>query len=254
MFRYLGSGPRDYVRRPAAVSVRRAWEFEAVLVGRIAPVVRGATPRIAARRLWVFPPGLAHGWTGDGREAEVAVFHLFEVPPLLARAAGHGWLEIPLTDADVTALRGWAAQAIADRMRPTSHAPLRDRRIAAELCLMAARAIPETATIESREHDVRTASLAAAWLEEHLQEGAGIDGAARAVGVSPAHLRRLVHRSLGESPRDLLARLRLARADAVLTDPDATLSDVARACGMASPEALCRAYRRWTGRTPRQIR
>lgn len=254
MFRYLGAGPRDYLRRPIALNRRLAWEFEAVLSGRIAPLVRGAAPRPAARRLWVFPPGLAHGWTGDGGEAEVAVFHLAEAPAMLARAAGDGWLEVALDDADAAALRAWAAQAIADRARPTSHAPLRDRRIAAELCLLAARAVPEAAAVASPERDARIAEQAAAWLEEHLQDGAGIDGAARALGLSPAHLRRLVGRALGESPRDLLARLRLARADAVLADPAATLADAARACGLGSPEALCRAYRRWTGRTPRAAR
>jgi AraC-like DNA-binding protein len=255
MFRYLGHGARDYRTKPIPIHRRNAWEFQAVLAGRIAPTLRGeGRPRFRSRCLWLLPPGLAHGWTGDGDTAQVAVFHLAEVPVLLREAAGEQGLEVPLDEAEAAQLASWAQSLDDDRRRPSSHGILRGNAIAAQLCLLAARALPERPLLASPDRDRLLVDDAAAWLGEHLHEGVGIADAARALGLSTPHLRRLVHRVRGCSPRGLLAALRMARARELLADPALGASTVAAACGLASVAAFSRTCRRLSGKPPRELR
>ncbi|MFM2091220.1 MAG: hypothetical protein RLZZ127_1709, partial [Planctomycetota bacterium] len=78
----------------------------------------------------------------------------------------------------------------------------------------------------------------------HLDEGAGVAAAARAVGLSEPHFRRLVRAVRGISARDLLAALRRERAGQILAQPGATLAAAAAACGLGSASSLCRLRRR----------
>ncbi len=251
MFRYVACGERDYRRRPVPIYRRPFWELEAVLAGRIAPTRREELrPTFRSRWLWILPPNDPHGWMGDDQPAQVVVFHLSSVPQVLALAAAResGWA---IDDTDASILSAWANRLIADRRSPTSHTVLHEARIAAELNLLVTRHLPETPLGDARQHESALVEDALAWLDEHLHEGAGIAGAARAVGISPAHLRRLVHRVKGASPRAMLNGLKLSRASDMLAVSESPLEAVAKGCGYASAAAFCRAHRRASGRTPR---
>jgi AraC-like DNA-binding protein len=253
MIAYVNRGPRDYRRRPVSIQRRNQYEFQAVLTGRIAPLrMGGAAPMLRSAWLWVLPPDDPHGWTGDGEPATVAVFHLTEVPPLVTAASANG-LGLAI-DADIAhQLDGWAATILADRQQPTTHAQFRAAVIESHLVQIAAGGIPERPIGDGTGASLvgRRLSRAIAWMADHLHEGGGIEGAALAAGLSPAQFRRQVARHRGESPRSLLTGMRIARARELLMDAGRSLEDVAAASGFASASALCRAYRRATGSTPR---
>ena len=73
---------------------------------------------------------------------------------------------------------------------------------------------------------------------------------ARAVGVTPRHLERLFRRYLGQTPAAYAAGLRLDRARALLHETALPVTEVASACGYATPSRFSAAYRARFDRTP----
>lgn len=75
------------------------------------------------------------------------------------------------------------------------------------------------------------------------------------LGVTPQHLGRLFRRTVGQSPLDYLARLRVRRAQALLADrPDLRVHEVGEAVGYPDPNYFTRVFRRLEGHTPGEFR
>ena len=82
----------------------------------------------------------------------------------------------------------------------------------------------------------------------HLADaGLGLSALAGAAGYSPWHFSRALRASTGETPAELIRRLRTDRAAELLrARPRPTVAQVARAVGYASTEGFSRAFnRRW---------
>ena len=78
-----------------------------------------------------------------------------------------------------------------------------------------------------------------------------------AVGKQLGMSGRSVQRRLGElglSFGDCLNRVRLEMAQALLSQPDLEIKEVAFLLGYSGSPAFCRAFRRWTGRSPQAFR
>ncbi|WP_319823918.1 AraC family transcriptional regulator [Thalassovita sp.] len=70
------------------------------------------------------------------------------------------------------------------------------------------------------------------------------------LGVSTATLRRQL-RADGQSYMSIKDELRVARAEQMLRDPAVSIAEIAAQLGYSEPSAFFRAYRKWTGRSPR---
>jgi AraC family transcriptional regulator len=81
-----------------------------------------------------------------------------------------------------------------------------------------------------------------------------LDRLAAAVNVSPGHLSRLTRAAFGVGPVAAVEAARLHRAAALLTRSNLTVSQVATACGFASPFYLSRRFRAAFGRPPTAYR
>lgn len=77
---------------------------------------------------------------------------------------------------------------------------------------------------------------------------------ARAAGLSQQHLGRLFHESLGESPMQHLKTLRLQHARYLLESSSLGVAEVASAVGYEDPLHFSRAFRAFTGKSPRAWR
>ncbi len=77
---------------------------------------------------------------------------------------------------------------------------------------------------------------------------------AAAVDVHPGHLSREFHRCFGVAPGEYVRHLRIEYAARRLADSDAPLGEIALAAGFADHAHFARAFRRATGRTPREHR
>jgi AraC-like DNA-binding protein len=80
-----------------------------------------------------------------------------------------------------------------------------------------------------------------------------IGALARAAGLSVAQLERVVAQLYRLTPRQVLARARLDAAIALLAG-DASIAEIAHACGYADHSAFTRQFRQSTGLTPRAWR
>ncbi len=257
MFRYLSTGKRDYAGSPIPVCRRSTWEFQAVLAGRIAPLLPQGPQVPVEATFWAFPPNAEHGWIGEPkRTAEVMVFHPLQVPALLELAAKAAadegrFLAVSISAKEASWLRGTFAAASEASNRPGLSAPLRLERTIIDLSLFVLERIPPRWLPKPRPAPEALIFRVLAWLEDHLAEDVGIAEACAACGCSPAHLRRLFHARRGSSPRQALSDLRLQCADQCLADPSLPLTEVARRCGYADAASLCRTYRTQRGTTPR---
>lgn len=79
-----------------------------------------------------------------------------------------------------------------------------------------------------------------------------IGAVARALALSERSLQRRL-REEGTSFRDIVETVRRQQADVYLGDRELSVSDVAYLLGYSEPGAFIRAFKRWTGRTPRAI-
>jgi transcriptional regulator GlxA family with amidase domain len=74
------------------------------------------------------------------------------------------------------------------------------------------------------------------------------------VAMSPRNFARLFHQEVGETPGKHVEHLRLEAARRLLQSRSTNLSEVARASGFGSAEALPRVFLRRLGVTPRHYR
>ncbi len=88
------------------------------------------------------------------------------------------------------------------------------------------------------------------WIAGSPAQGLTPSGLAQALGISRQNLARAINGETGETPKRWLLRIRIKRARNMLTDPDLTLSDIARICGFSSHAHFSRAFRDITGMTP----
>jgi AraC-like DNA-binding protein len=236
------------------------WEFTAVLAGFAAPRLSAGPDPDDRPALWIFPPHFPFGWTGrPGKTSEVCIFHLANAPHLLRTACRSGeasetYLRIPLDTKQRQNIRK-LDQTIADLLAQRPEAG----EIAADLARghcasLAVTALPKDSTKAVHDSE-RLIKRTLVWMDQHLDQGIGVADAARAMGLSPAHLRRLSHQVSGRSPRDLLDELRLDRARKLLSsDDERGLDAIAWDCGYTSAVALSQAFLRRHGIRPGQWR
>ncbi|GAB5519636.1 MAG: hybrid sensor histidine kinase/response regulator transcription factor [Rhodothermales bacterium] len=109
-------------------------------------------------------------------------------------------------------------------------------------------ATPAAATYSEDEAFVQQAL---AQIEAHLGDPQFNAGRlAEALHLSPRQLRRKLNALLGESPADLLRRLRLERAAQLLTTRTASVSEIAYEVGFKSPSHFASTFRDHFGHTP----
>ena len=91
------------------------------------------------------------------------------------------------------------------------------------------------------------------YAEENLTTDLSLQTLAKRFGYSHEHLSRILHRYLRESWNVYIGRLRVRKADALLTSrPDLPVLTVALECGFESPNTFYRAYKREFSLPPRR--
>lgn len=91
-------------------------------------------------------------------------------------------------------------------------------------------------------------------MEEQIEEPCAIAGLAAVAGVSVRQLERLFAATLGQRPMGVYLKLRLERAERLITYSEMTMRDVAVACGFSSLPQFSRSFTRHFGVSPTQWR
>jgi AraC-like DNA-binding protein/effector-binding domain-containing protein len=93
-----------------------------------------------------------------------------------------------------------------------------------------------------------------AYVAANLDDDISLTALAGKAGLSAFHLHRILSAVIGETPKQLTMRLRLAHAAAALLMTDNSVLSVALSCGFQSHEVFIRAFRRSFGLTPSSYR
>lgn len=253
MLTYLGSGWRDYFHRPVKKYPRKVWEFQAILKGTIAPVLNEGADPFGESSLWVMPPDLSHGWTSPPETpGEVVVFHFNQVPPQFSWFLSYRpYLCIALGARERGRVRDLALEAKSSVGDLTLAGRLRHARILHEICLLCLRSPVMESLLQDLSPGQKKVEEACEWFARHLEENPRLPEVCRAVGSSPASLRRHFHRVLGVRPVDAFTAIRHREALHLLST-QVKHEEIAYRCGFSSASAFSRAFKSHLGVSPRE--
>jgi AraC family transcriptional regulator len=91
-------------------------------------------------------------------------------------------------------------------------------------------------------------------IQANLGSDLGLAALSRKAGLSPSHFHRLFKSTIGETPRNYVARLRAERGAFRIIVHDSKLLDLALDCGFQNHETFIRAFRRAFGHSPSEYR
>ena len=87
-------------------------------------------------------------------------------------------------------------------------------------------------------------------MDANIESDIRLGDLAREAGMSSSHFIRSFRETTGQTPYQFLLHHRVKRAQSLLRDPRASLTEVALASGFADQHHLARVFRRITRMTP----
>ena len=248
---YIGHGTRTYGLKPILGRPRGFWELQWVLHGEARPdnLDRSVT-RGTGARLYISHPDSPHGWTDEGASrSEVFVLHFRSVPAELAAAVNQAKTHIiALDESELRQHRVRLDEIRLARAEEDPRLALKLERILVEVALLVMdRETPGQAPGRAADR----VEQALHWFEENIGENPSANDVARAVGVSPAHLRRLFSAAGRDSPKTECTRLRIAVARRCLRE-GWKLERIASYLGYSEASAFSRAFSAAAGESPRE--
>lgn len=107
---------------------------------------------------------------------------------------------------------------------------------------------------EARSEASQTYERCRQYLTQNFREIGSISDLARATHINPAYMSRLFRRYTGESPHQVLMRLKMNEAAAQLAGGGSTVKSAAAAVGFADPYHFSRVFKRLYGVAPTRFR
>ncbi|MCF7853793.1 MAG: AraC family transcriptional regulator [Candidatus Pacebacteria bacterium] len=88
------------------------------------------------------------------------------------------------------------------------------------------------------------------YIEKHFTEPLSIEQIAREAGVSSPHLYTLFRQHVGISPKQAILKLRLKKAESLLSLTTLSVKEISRETGFIDASSFCAFFRRASGLTP----
>jgi AraC-like DNA-binding protein len=95
---------------------------------------------------------------------------------------------------------------------------------------------------------------ALALMETHFRRPLSVKEIAQSLRITPEYLAVIFRRTFGLSPKSQIHYLRMHWANSLLLTTDKSVRELAEAAGFSSTSIFERAFRRWCGRSPDQMR
>ncbi|MCX7787962.1 MAG: AraC family transcriptional regulator [Spirochaetes bacterium] len=257
MILYWNEGKRWYGKNPIPVYRRVGWEFQLFLSGTCRLLkADGSYVPVEPGTLWVFPPTTPHGWGGDPTSAcEIRVVHFARVrEPLGEICSRNRWLQRSLKEDQIKRLVTLFDETGKAHQENSSLLELHAERLLIELSFIV---LPDDLKVGKPNHlayEERIVFGAISYFRDHMHEAVTIEQVAKAVSISPSHLRRLFHKVKGVSPRRLFQEERFHRAEEMLKETNYTMNRIAIDCGFESGSSFIRTFHRKYGMTPKDFR
>jgi AraC family transcriptional regulator len=158
-------------------------------------------------------------------------------------ALDHGYIDRPLTGAEVRRVMAWEQHLRVPFQQATEKGLLMFDKILLELSLLALEPIPFERLYGAPDLALHKVEAGLRWYAEHMAEQPKLEQVAQAVHVSPSHLRRLFWKVRHENPLRAFTKLRLARATELLAGSGEKIETVASRCGFSSLSDFCRVFK-----------
>ena len=153
----------------------------------------------------------------------------------------------------ITAAGGTASADLMLHLIAADHGPDLATAVADQMVYNAVRegTAEQRVSLQSR-HGMRNPHLvrAVALVQENIEEAVSPGQIASALGISTRQLERLFLRYLGTSPKRFIIETRLTRARNLLVQTEQSITEVAVACGFATPSTFSKVYRAHFGVSP----
>lgn len=237
-------------------TTRINWEFYIVTRGQCAPVFDEVEhPVLSRKTLWVLPPGLVCGWTGNRTGWDHLALHFGCIPDVLkSRFAERRYLKVSLNDEDIDSVKSIFRSVDSEIYRSSGLSDLVFHRALIDLTFVALKTEPTKKTVGLEDVAYQRVANAIGWYSEHMHECPGVDEVAAKTNISSCHLRRHFHLVKNCSPNSYFLRFRMERACRLLIETTDTLEQIASTCGFSSASEFCRLFRKSFKTTPHNWR
>lgn len=108
--------------------------------------------------------------------------------------------------------------------------------------------------LSHQQTDNRPVQRACDWAREHLADDLRVDALAARAGMSPRNFARVFVHETGVTPARYIDRLRVETACRRLAETRLSLKQIARECGLGSPDNMRRVFAKYLGTTPADYR
>lgn len=257
MFNSISLGERDFFKAPIPVTQRGHWELYLVYHGEFGMIFGQNQPPIYRKKpsAWLMGPECFHGKTSTTSPCHVVNINSREVPELakiLCPKDQH--LEIPLEPKAILSYLEMARQLekLSGQKHPLSR--YRQELIFQQIFLFLFEQLP-VHRLPFLENQTRLKlDRAFQWFDEHMHEGVDLEKMATYIHLSESHFRRLVKEEFGESAKHLMQKKQREKAEGLLAMGQYSMEHISEACGFGSAAAFSRAFKRWTGKNPKDMR
>ena len=265
---YRNQGQRRFGLRPIAPYPRKAWEFQFITEGKCSILIRESNVTreepLVGPALLISGPDCVHGWGGRPSDVcQAMIFHFDDMDFTVRTLLGpRGYRRLRFSPTEIPML-----QALYDRCnearktvgttppemqkRAGFFEPMIYRIVAIELELFFLRHIPKAELGPVPNFAETKVAEALAWYEANLVRSPTAADVARAVHISPTHLRRLFHKSRGVSPQTVFTQVQFERVKWLMRDPAMTLQQIGESSGFGSSSAFSRAFKMEFGVSPK---
>lgn len=250
---YLAWGHRQYGVNPIPVSRHPGWHYGLVTRGNPRLMLENEEQELETGDFFVIDPDCASGWADDRDGVSDLLIWIWRTGPRcadIAPASGkhRQWSIGTRLWNRLEQLHALCRQEVE---RPDELTRLAIEQLHLAIDVTIARLVQRK--IPAPEPSVRM-ELAVRWMAQNLAKANPVAPLCDYLQISPATLTRLFQAHHGESPALYHQRLRMARAQELLETNRFSIKEIAYALGYKHPNDFSRAFKQFTGKTPRSAR
>lgn len=213
----------------------------------------------------IIPPNVEHRGMHDVRRPARLRGIMFDADPMEVKKGlpftlrEVQWLQSQFVNGALRSHRMSVDQRNAIKSLPEnfSNLDLNDPCSVATVRLCVCSVLLETARciVNSRTYEPKlTAQEAIQVMREHISESVSIEQVARMVNCPRARLFEVFKESTGLTPNDYWQRLRIDRAQQLLTESSKTITEIALDCGFSTSQYFSSVFRKYAGVSPSDYR
>lgn len=269
--RYRNQGQRRYGILPISPYPRGVWQFQFILEGQCSVLIREQNTtreeRLIGPVLSISGPDCVHGFGGRRSDiCQAMIFHFDDVDFTVRTIIGQtGHRRLRFSPDEIPLLQGLYDRCNEVRKTIGTLPPEAKKRagffepliytiVANELALFFLRHIPKAELGPAPNFAESKVAEAVGWYEANLVRSPSAADVARAVHVSPTHLRRLFHKIRGVSPQMVFTQVQFERVKWLMRDSSMTLHQIGESSGFGSASAFSRAFKMEYGTSPKSYR